>query len=106
MTLNNPSSSAAGKGNYTGDDSANRSIPHGVGSTPALVIIICRTETFHYFLNSGNPTKLRYINAATPTEGNKTVTAMDSTNFYVGDGATHDASANKNTIVYDWIAFK
>lgn len=101
MPVTVPASTFSTTGLYTGDASQNRAIPHGLGSTPSLVCITYTTYQFR--IHAEAPTNIYYIK--NDTVGVKSVTAMDSTNFYVGDGADGNASANA-VLGYKWTAFK
>jgi len=96
--VNNPSKSyEPTAGQYTGDDAADRAIPHGLGSIPATVLIWAMAQGYTHALYAGVA-----LIGRTTTIG-EAVTAPDATNFYVGGGAGHEG--NKNTVIYNWIAF-
>jgi len=90
-------------GTYTGNDSANRAIPHGLGVPPKLVLIeraVANTEhnklfyaTATVFYNSG------------ANENVYAVTIADTTNFYVGNIGDWTRSANGAGVDFRWIAF-
>jgi hypothetical protein len=93
-------------GTYSGDNTTNRAIPHGLGVTPKLVII----------QGSGGGDYLVYrvigavvymLNDGAGAIDVRAVTAMDATNFYVGNAASYSHSANYSTgpRTYEWIAF-
>jgi len=88
-------------GNYTGDNTANRVIPHGVGSTPKL-IILGNDDAGPGFLIFGSLAAI--LNTTTP--GLNAVTIPDVTNFYVGNAANYSLSANANASNYHWTAFE
>jgi len=88
--------SVIGSGNYTGDGTQNRAIPHGLGASPKFVYIIDNTNNLMFF-NLSSTEMLR------PDANEYTVTAWDSTNFYVGQAA--GAQGNTNAVVYRWVAF-
>lgn len=110
MPLDNPTANGAiiASGSYTGNDSANRAIPHGLPKTPRRVVIITRISGSIW-----NDTQIRagiaylfnvQFNAAAILSYNYSITPMDSTNFYVGNVSDYDLSANGNTVVYNWVA--
>lgn len=100
MPLNNPNL-VMNWGEYVGDDTNLRAIPHGLGSTPTLVIIICLNDNgYNIFVMSQSQTEYMVC-----VSGIQTTQAMDSTNFYVGNLVNTHASANNNAKAYQWVAF-
>ena len=92
-----------GSGTYTGNDSANRAIPHGLGVTPKLVIILNTTAgTYHYFRIDAAVSYLYYALAGTFSRWSTTNPTI--TNFYVGNAGNYPQSANSNTVTYAWVA--
>ncbi len=88
---------ALSTGTYTGDNSANRAIPHGLGLTPKIVFVI-RDEA------AGDGSYRGFIINTLECDvasGVYTVTAMNSTNFYVSIATVN---FNGNTIPYRWVA--
>lgn len=90
-------------GNYTGNATANKAIAHGLGKTPKFVWIasneLIDAGRWGRIALNVNPYLLSTkAGADTATQ----VTAMDSTNFYVGSNA---AGMNANTWVYYWTAW-
>ncbi len=92
-----PASSSAGQ--YTGNNSVNRAIAHGLGSTPRLVFIADAAAATHLFNIVGVQAQIRWIGG----DAVLAVTAPDTTNFYVGNNTSYGQSAN-GTAVYDWVA--
>lgn len=91
---------AVSAGNYTGDSSQNRGIPHGLGKTPKAVFLLYRDgNRIHVSLNGQG--EWQYAGDST---GKFDCTAPDATNFYVGD-ANPTYRANLSPVVYDWAAF-
>jgi len=83
-------------GSYTGNDTANRAVAHGLGVTPRIVFIIGPTYTWR---SRGN--RLHRLDPAASWG----VTAMNATNFYVGvSGAGWSNTANYSAETYYWIA--
>jgi hypothetical protein len=84
-------------GTYTGNDTVNRAIAHGIGKIPAFIFI----EQVNYFLcwNVLVGYLLQHIWSGRPV-----VTAPDSNNFYVGNSDSYEGSANAGGISYKWIA--
>ena len=82
-------------GSYTGNSAANRAIAHGLTSTAKVVFIVrggavglFRVVVDHlYYEVQANG----FVYA---------VTAMDATNFYVGNATSYAESANYDTYVY------
>jgi len=92
-------------GTYTGNNTADRAIPHGLGVVPTLIIIIDYSSNAYLILGGwGGGTALWYGDFSTPAHGAHTVTVRDSTNFYVGDAANYFQSANEDGTGYAWIA--
>lgn len=101
MPLDNPFGAVKiGEGTYTGDDSVNRAIPHGLTVTPKIVLIHCNAVA--QFRIAIGEAKVLHASAASFDES--AVTAMDSTNFYVGKATSYPKSANENTRDYYWVA--
>lgn len=88
-------------GSYTGDATANRAIPHGLGITPKIVFISATSGAFFFRIITGLA-KIIYINPA--THGTHTVSVINNTNFYVGNSSDYTQSANFTTITYYWVA--
>lgn len=87
-------------GSYTGDNSDNRAIAHGLGAVPKFVIID-RTGEYRSIIQSN------YINFTDELDTQHyTVTQWTSTNFYVGDNMDYQKSSNNSSSVYYWIAFR
>lgn len=91
-------------GSYTGNDTANRAIPHGLTSVPSLVLIH-RTGTPDCFTIMDTYALMYHHSAPFNTANSHAVTAMDTTNFYVGNGANYSQSANAAATAYNWTAF-
>ena len=88
-------------GSYTGDDTDNRAIPHGLGVTPNMVyfhnLVDVRGNIFSHANNI-----VGKDNAA--GGGSYAVTAMDATNFYVGHSGNYWFSANISARTHYWCA--
>lgn len=95
----NPSSGIT-SGAYVGDSSANKAIAHGLGRVPKCVLIMQRATATNFLLMQGSDTVV-WISGAI-AHG---VTAKDAINFYVGNAAAYDQSANLNLENYDWVAY-
>ena len=93
-------------GNYAGNESANRAIAHGFGVTPKAVFItqyVNVGSTFLWWIFTG----LNYLYYLTNVGGVGAVygvTAMNTTNFYVGNATHYSQSANHTGITYYWVA--
>lgn len=99
------------QGSYTGNNTANRAVAHGLGTTPKVVIIICvgtlsAADAGHFIINSGVGaiSAIIYASATTTKEAHLSVTAPDSTNFYVGNATNYGNSANAGSETYYWVA--
>jgi hypothetical protein len=91
---------------YTGDNTQNRAIPHGMGVIPRLVLIFFRTDATQWEFTALFPqtATLPWVdldNGAAVAASAATITAMTTTNFYVGDAAKN---GNQNARVYFWLA--
>lgn len=86
-----------GSGSYTGNNTANRAIAHGMGKAPVLVLFRIGYAT----LRIGEPGYIDYA----PAVSVLAVTTWDSTNFYVGNASYYDRSANATGSTYFWVAF-
>lgn len=86
-------------GTYTGNDTVNRALPHGLGITPKMVFIT--GSDFFYRLIEATGVIFWQQNAGSDS---LVVTVIDATNFYVGNATSYPQSANENTIAYYWIA--
>ncbi len=99
-------------GAYTGNSTANRAIPHGLGSVPRVVYIQNQTDTsslFFFVIFSGFGYILSFQLSSGSWIGesntaNLTVTQIDSVNFYVGHTSYFANTANLTGKSYRWIA--
>lgn len=87
-------------GTYAGDNTVNRAIPHGLGAIPKMVFTKRNTANSPLKTIMGGTTEIELVNAGTSL----TVTAMDSTNFYIGNATDYDKSANYLNWDYIWVA--
>jgi hypothetical protein len=102
MPLDNPSIGLEiTSGSYVGDSTANRAILHGLPRTPRVVMI---TDGNLWFSIWPVDDRVRFIDANAPAAGGFSVTALDVTNFYVGNAAQYTRTANLNTTTYFWVA--
>lgn len=87
-------------GTYIGDGTVNRAIPHGLGSTPKLVrIVVTDSGATHYEYLIISAEVIRLDNTT-----NWAVTALNATNFYVGNAGSFPQSANAAATHYWWFA--
>lgn len=101
MPLNNPTAAVEIKtGTYTGNNSVNRAIPHGLSKTPKLIKILSTSTKSEIHGAWGRINAISASNLFNSYE----VTAPDTTNFYVGNPYNWTASANLNPLVHYWIA--
>lgn len=94
-------------GTYTGNDGANRAIPHGLGRIPKVVIIMHSTGDYLYHVSGAQPGAMLYgYWAAAVSDGgvNGIATALDATNFYVGHAVSYPKTANATGQTYNWFA--
>lgn len=93
-------------GSYSGDNTANRAIAHGLGMTPKRVeILITGIEAEGELIHIQAAGRIGWTGTATQSPASWTVAAADSTNFYVGNSADYQHSGNSNTYTYSWVAF-
>lgn len=92
----------AASGSYTGDQTANRAIPHGLGATPKIVFIFDSTDGSYNFRIFGALGSI--VHWAIGTAFHYAVTIPDATNFYVGYATEWTKSANTTGRVYYWVA--
>lgn len=90
-------------GTYTGDSSNNRAIPHGMGKTPKLVfIIVNQTPYYYWWVLIGDVAGIFYNYDG--ADGIYGVTALDATNFHVGNSSEYNISGNYTGYTYYWVA--
>lgn len=91
-------------GTYTGDSTADRAITHGMGVTPDIVITLLYTSgvTHGMCYQFAGTAQLFYLNATT----NHAISAVDGTDFHVGNAASYYTSHNYTGYLYRWIAIK
>lgn len=90
----------ASQGTYAGDDADNRAIPHGLGVTPKLVLIMC-TDPGAQAGISGYCAGAEYFVSIGQAEVNA-VQARNTTNFYVPN--VPNIRLNKVGQTYAWAA--
>jgi len=88
-------------GTYSGDNTENRAITHGLGSTPIFVIIRNNFNAAHTAMVK-DTTLVAYTGSSAVQY---TVTSWGSTYFYVGDATFNQQSQNTTGTNYTWIAF-
>lgn len=91
-------------GSYTGDDTVNRAIAHGLSVIPKIVLVTTVGGG-----NDGSFGRIQvgyanviYLNDALLSV--LSVTAPDSTNFYVGNATQYARSLNAAGLTYYWVA--
>ena len=89
-------------GTYTGNNTVNRAIAHGLGRIPKIVLIYESASYFYFHRITIGLAAVAYVNAA--ANGNIAVTAPDATNFYVGNATNYPTSANDSAGSYYWVA--
>jgi len=95
MPIFNPSIPpvVATSGTYTGNNTANRAIPHGLARVPNLVLLTDRGNGYMWRIQGIQPTIIHFHTAGAMSQASA-VTAMNQTNFYVGNAADYNNSAN------------
>ena len=86
-------------GSYLGNYTTNTPIAHGLGRIP-LYVGITRSDHGDVF-RIIKPGMISYLNEL--GEAHYPVTAMDATNFYVGNSTDYPLSANSGNVYY-WVA--
>lgn len=86
---------------YGGNNTVNRAIPHGLGRIPIYVTMARLDGQPQYDIIQ--PGIIRYLDQGTSNV--LVVTAVDDTNFYVGNATHYDQSANATGETYYWVAF-
>lgn len=91
-------------GTYSGNGSANRAIPHGLGVTPKLVVIFGTNNDFCGGIIIGNTAQI--LGWSGGSNAGYAVTISDATNFYVGNGTNYELSLNSvaGARTYTWTA--
>lgn len=90
-------------GSYAGNDTENRAIAHGLGTQPKIVFMFNVAGAVYWFrIVSVKANRIQYLSPA--EAGERSVTIMSDTNFYVGDGYDYPKSANSSGIAYYWVA--
>jgi len=85
-------------GIYTGDDTTNRAIAHGLGVVPKYVQVFNLSYVDYESMYSADPTHW-----FGPNDNNIAVTTLDATNFYVGGSSVK--VVNHNGQLYKWVAW-
>jgi hypothetical protein len=88
-------------GTYTGNGGSDRAIPHGLGTTPDLVIIADNSTASNIpeLFITGMGSSSHDFNGVRQTNAIKSV---DGTNINIGN----NNAVNQNTVTYSWVAFK
>lgn len=94
--INNPPLVIA-SGTYTGNNTADRAIPHGLGRIPKFVFIWNIGQASFWHLLSNTSILMNHTVAWA-------VTAPTSANFYVGNAGSYAQSANENGQTFNWTA--
>jgi len=108
MPLDQPGATVVKSGTYTGDDSVNRAIPHGLGRTPKGVLIGVVDVVQPEVARPGTMLSDK-VAKAIGLKGDAAntaliVTAMDTVNFYVGNATSYSLSANYSGHNHYWMA--
>lgn len=89
-------------GTYSGNDTVNRAIPHGLTGIPKMVKLQVGAHAASFIIVTDSA---RIDLVHDTITAHYSVTAMDATNFYVGNVAQYTNSGNGNTETYKWVAF-
>lgn len=96
------STTVSTSGTYVGNDTANRAIPHGLGKIPAIYFIV--EDGAYLFVELVSLNQIEGISAAAGAQYTYPQTAPTTTNFYVGNAASYNRSANNTGHTYYWVA--
>jgi hypothetical protein len=88
-------------GSYTGNNTSNRAIAHGLGRAPKFVFFH-DDGAYDGSLMDNNGTYIIHVDTA--NRFRLQVNAPDDTYFYVGHSASYGASKNASAQTYFWIA--
>ncbi len=91
---------------YTGNGAPNQEVNHGLGRVPCVVIIQCAELYSGYaegMIFASDPTTIYYHNDFKFTKSSS-VTAMNTSSFYVGNAGNYDWSMNLSDRLYYWTA--
>ena len=89
-------------GTYTGDDSVNRAIAHGLGVVPKFVKIAA-SGALSPIIQIIEMGVIHFMDAV--NYNNLSVTNPTTTNFYIGNATDYAHTANTNGATYSWVAF-
>ena len=93
--------SVIASGNYTGNNTVNRAIAHGLQVKPSIVLIIrCVVGSYNVIVKDDVFTFANYV-----SQSALAVTAKDDTNFYVGNATDYGMSGNLAANDFYWVAF-
>ena len=91
-------------GNYTGNNSVNRAITHGLSATPKFVYLIIDNPSTYALSTAMIISGIAKIHTMHSDTARLSVTAMNGTNFYVGNATNFEQSFNANTRNIYWVA--
>lgn len=91
-----------GSGNYIGDNTTNKAIPHSLGYVPKMVLILSTTGSIGIMIINVIAGILYQIDYGATAQYD--VTDPDGTNFYVGAAGNPSGAGNANPYVYHWFA--
>ena len=86
------------KTTFVGNGAVNRAVAHGMSVEPSIILIVNSTDNYKHFIFNGSA-NIHYIGAASASN-RYSVTAIDSTSFYVGNATTYTGSANESGTTY------
>lgn len=89
-------------GTFTGNDTANRAIPHGLGITPSAVLLYEDGGGSYLGMILADNADVHFADEL--AAGKQAVTIVDATNFYVGNAGDYNQSFNANTVPIYWAA--
>ena len=100
MTYIKNSSKENTTGNIAGNNTTNRAIPHGLGVTPKFMFMWRNEADVRYILKND---QFCFLNEGVSSA--LSVTAMDDTNFYVGNPSNYSWTGNATGSTYYWVCF-
>ena len=100
VTNNSAKMAVIASGSYLGDDSVNRAIPHGLSVIPKIIHIRRGDHATVFTIITPGYVDSTYDASTT----HLAVTAVNSTNFYVGNATSYNSSANGGGLTFYWVA--
>lgn len=88
-------------GTYTGDDTANKAVSHGLARTPKIILVTNRSN-YQSFL--GNEGAADWVWRRASDNNHQHTTSATALYFYIGNAGDYQVSVNASGVVYEWVA--